>query len=62
MKKIGLRILGISFMLALIENAYFGWNMVPMSQAEWILDIIIGSGLGIGYSIYVIGWTISKTK
>jgi len=29
----------LTFIFVTIETAYFGWNLFPMSKAEWVCDI-----------------------
>ena len=59
--KIGIRIIIIALLLSLIENAYFGWNVTPITTAEHWSDWILYGLMVIGAVIYFYGINL-KTK
>jgi uncharacterized membrane protein len=52
--KIGRSILIVAFLYYFIYNAYFGWNLVPMSETEETCDKIARIFFNIGFIIYII--------
>ena len=50
----GRRIFFISIVFNVFESIYFGWNEVPMSEAEEICDIISKWGINIGMILTLI--------
>lgn len=52
--KTGSKIIKIGIMIFILQNFYFGWNKLPMSEAEEVVDLINKTVLYIGLIIYLI--------
>jgi len=52
--KIGKILIMIGFAMWIIENIYFGWNKLPMSEAEETCDIIVKIFMYLGFLIYIL--------
>jgi len=52
--KIGKILLMIGFAMWIIENIYFGWNKLPMSEAEETCDLIVKIFMYLGFWIYIL--------
>ncbi len=52
--KIGKILIMIGFAMWIIENIYFGWNKLPMSEAEATCDIIVKIFMYMGFGIYIL--------
>ena len=50
--KIGSRLLQIGLLIYLIENFYFGWNKLPMSDMELYADNTVRVLMTIGFIFY----------
>lgn len=50
--KIGGRLLKIGLIIFLVENFYFGWNNLPMSDLELYADNTVRVFLTIGFIVY----------
>ncbi len=48
-KKTGLVIMLCAVLLGFGETWYFGWNWVPESRAEFVLDMIVINACWFGY-------------
>ena len=51
--KIGSRLLKIGLIIFLIENCYFGWNRIPMSDLELYADNTVNVLMSIGFAFYL---------
>jgi hypothetical protein len=51
--KIGSRLLQIGLLIYLIENFYFGWNKLPMSDLELYADNAVKVFMYVGFIFYV---------
>ena len=52
--KIGSKLLQIGLLIYLIENFYFGWNKLPMSDLELYADNTVKVFMYVGFTFYVI--------
>lgn len=52
--KIGRKLIIIGFVIWIIENMYFGWNMSPMSESERNIDFLCDLLMKIGMFIYLL--------
>lgn len=52
--KIGKILIMIGIAVWIIENIYFGWNKLPMSEAEETCDIIAKIFMYVGFWIYIL--------
>ena len=50
--KIGSNLIMIGMIIYVIENCYFGWNALPMSEMEELADDIVKVFLYVGWFIY----------
>lgn len=51
--RVGKIIIGLSFIFAVVETWYFGWNFIPINVAEQICDLIAQSMFIFGVMIYL---------
>ena len=51
--KIGSRLLQFGLLIYLIENFYFGWNKLPMSDIELYADNTVRVLMTIGFVFYI---------
>jgi hypothetical protein len=60
--KIGKKLLQIGLLIYVIENFYFGWNELPMSDLELYADNTVKAFIYIGFVIYVMPlWEIYES-
>ena len=50
--KIGSKLLQIGLLIYLIENFYFGWNKLPMSDLELYADNTVKGFVFVGFIFY----------
>lgn len=52
--KAGKRVIAAGFVLFIAQNVYFGWNDIPMSEAERIVDSLTSILLQLGFILYIV--------